>query len=114
MRPDLRIVSRTPLHELWDERGVVSRTELRDLSAPDIAELLRAGRVRFVVADVGGSLEWVPADECYGFWQSEVKEHLADPAADNYLEDFPGGYCYFASEWDSGGGEPIVLLTVHH
>lgn len=80
----------------------------------DIAGLLRAGKVRFVVADVGGPPEWVPADECYGFWQSEVKPHLADPAANNYPEDFPGGYCYFASEWDAKGGEPIILLTAHH
>ena len=84
------------------------------MSAPEIADLLRAGEVRFVVADVGSPLRWLPADECYDFWNSEVKRHLADPAAANYLEAFPGGYCYFASEWASDSSEPIVLLTVSH
>ena len=114
MRFDQRIVSQTPLRELWDEHGVVSVKELRELNASDIAELLRAGEVRFVVGDVGGPLKWVPADECFSFWEAEVKNHLVDPAADNYREDFPDEYCYFASEWESGGGGPIVLLTMSH
>lgn len=114
MRFDQRIVSQMPLRELWDERGVVSVKELRQLNASDIAELLRAGAVHFVVADVGSTLKWIPLEGCYRFWKSEVKDHLADPAAANYLENFPGEYCYFASEWESGGGEPIVLLTMSH
>lgn len=114
MRFDQRIVSQTPLHELWNDRGVESEKELRELNAADIAGLLRVGKVQFVVADVGSPLKWVPVDECYGFWKSEVKHHLADPAADNYLGDFPNDYCYFASEWETQGGEPIVLLLMSH
>jgi len=114
MRFDQRIVSQMPLHELRNEHGVVSATELRELNASDIAELLRAGKVRIVVADVGSQLKWIPLDECYGFWKSEVKNHLADPAGENYLENFPDEYCYFASEWESEVGEPIVLLMKSH
>lgn len=114
MRFNQRIVSRIPLHELWDGSGTVSEKELRRLSASDIAGLLRAGKVRFVAANVGSPLKWVPVDECYDFWKSEVKNHLADPAANNYREDFPDEYCYFASEWESEGGEPIVLLVMSH
>ena len=114
MRFDQRIVSQMPLHELWNEHGVVSAKELRELSASDMAALLRSGKVRFVVADVGSQLKWIPPDECYGFWKSEVKNHLADPAAENYLENFPDEYCYFASEWESKVDEPIVLLMMSH
>ena len=114
MRFDQRVVSQTPLHELWDDRGVVSTGVLRDLNGPDVAELLRAGKVRFVVAEVGGPLRWIPVGECYGYWKSEVRSHLADREADNYLEDFPGEYFYFASEWEAGAGEPIVLLLKMH
>jgi hypothetical protein len=114
MRFDQRIVSQTPLHKLWNDRGVVSEKELRELNAADIAELLRVGKVQFVVANVGSPLNWVLVDECYRFWKSEVKNHLADAAANNYLEDFPGEYCYFASEWEAKGGEPIVLLVMSH
>lgn len=114
MRFDQRIVSRTPLHELWNDCGIVSTSELRDLNAPDVAELLRAGKVRFVVADVGSPLRWIPADECYAYWKTEVKSHLADRGAKSYLEDFPGEYFYYASEWEPGAGEPIVLLMRMH
>lgn len=114
MRLGQRIVSKAPLDELWNEQGVVSEKELRELNASDITEMLRAGKVRFVVADVGSPLKWTPVDDCYSFWKAEVKNHLADPAAKNYLNNFPGGYCYFASEWESKGGGPVVLLTVRH
>jgi len=114
MRFDERIVSQTPFHELWNDRGVVSAKEMRELNASDIAELLRAGKVQFVLANVGSSLKWIPTEECYSFWKSEVKNHLADPAAENYLEEFPDEYCYFASEWESEGGKPIVLLVMSH
>lgn len=47
-------------------------------------------------------------------WKSEVKVHLAQPDAKTHLEDFPGEYCYFASEWKADVGEPIVLLAKSH
>lgn len=114
MRFDRRIVSQTPLHELWNDRGVVSAKEMCELNASDIAELLRAGRVQFVLANIGSSLKWIPIEDCYSFWKSEVMNHLADPAAENYPEDFPDEYCYFASEWKPESGEPIILLKMSH
>lgn len=114
MRYDYLIVSQTPLDQLWNDRGVVSENELRGLNAADIGGLLHAGKVQFVVADVGRSLKWIPADECYLFWKSEVKNHLADPMARICLEDLPDDYCYFASEWEARSGAPIVLLVKSH
>ena len=114
MRFDQRIVSQTPLHKLWNDRGIVSEKEIRDLNAADVTELLRVGRVQIVVANVGSPLKWIPIDECYSCWKSEVKNHLADPAVDNYPGDFPDEYCYFASEWESRDGRPIVLLVMSH
>jgi hypothetical protein len=114
MRFDQRVVAQTPLAELWNDCGVVSDKQLRELNAADIACLLRAGKVQFVVANVGDPLKWIPVVECYDFWKSEAKDHLAEPAAKNYLENFPDAYCYFASEWMSDGEEPIVLLVMSH
>jgi len=45
---------------------------------------------------------------------SEVKMHLAQRDDKIYLEDFPGEYCYFASEWRAEVGEPIILLSKEH
>jgi hypothetical protein len=48
------------------------------------------------------------------FWKSEVQSHLAAPGVPAALDGFPGGYCYFASEWTPGTGNPIVLLEIAH
>jgi len=116
MKPELRHVSQMPLRELWDERGtIVSADEVRQLRFSDVADLLRAGKIRFVVADIGSRLQWITPEECYTFWKSEVKPHIAEPEAQSRLEDFPDEYCYFASEWKTAnGGDPIVLLTKSH
>jgi hypothetical protein len=111
---DQRIVSQTPLHELWNTCGIVSDKELCKLRAADIARLLRMGKVQFVVADIGSPLNWVPVDKCYSFWKSEVKNHLADSVVNKSVEDFPDQYCYFASAWEAKGGEPIILLVMSH
>ena len=115
MEAGRRRVTETPLRELWDERGgAVAARRVRDAGAADVAGLLRAGAVQFVVASVGEKLEWVAPGECYAFWKSEVRAHLADPEAPARLESFPNQYCYFASEWEQDGRAPIVLLEKHH
>jgi len=107
-----RVVTRLPLSELWDDTGQVAADRRRDLTAADILDLLRAGPVRFVVANVDHPLRWLPIGECFRFWKAEVQTRVADPGG-VCLEDFPGGYCYFASEW-AGHGPPIVVLSVAH
>ena len=88
---------------------------VRELAAADLVDLLRQSKVCFVVADAG-TLEWVPREQCYAFWKSEVKPRLVDPAVAEkgfYLEDFPGAYCYLASQCSSDG-DPVVLLRKFH
>ena len=114
MKYELLIVSQMPLREIWDEHGIVSENTICELSSSDVTDLLRAGRVRFVVADIGKPLQWIPPEECYEFWKSEAKTHIAEPEARNYLENFPGEYYYFASKWKTDKDEPIVLLAKSH
>ena len=114
MKPELRYVSKMPLTELWNDSGVIAAKKVRDLGSSEIVSMLRAGRVRFVVADIRHHLQWIPLEDCYEFWKSEVKMHLTQPDANTYLEDFPGEYCYLASEWKAEVGEPIVLLEKSH
>lgn len=114
MKPELRHVSQMPLAELWDDNGVIAAKKVRDLDSSEIVSMLRAGRVRFVVADIGHHLQWISVEDCYEFWKSEVKMHLAQPDAKICLEDFPGEYCYVASQWGDDLAEPIVLLAKSH
>src|SRR6266404_9389569 len=108
MNPELRIVTQMPLHELWNDHGVVRADMVRYLSSSDIIELLREGSVRFVIADVGHRLQWVSPTVSYDFWKSEAKMHIAEPNIKLSLEDFPDEYCYFATEWRADDGKPIV------
>ena len=62
----------------------------------------------------GNPSKWVPNNERYDFWKDEVKAHLAAPDSKAALEDFPGEYCYFASEWKSYDGDTIILLSKAH
>ena len=109
-----RVVTQTPLLEVWDERGIISENRLRDLVIDDILALLRAGEAQFVVAEAGLPLSWVAPDECYRFWKTEVKTHLAASSSRNYLDDFPDEYCYLASEWESPLGRPLIVLEKLH
>lgn len=52
MHPDQRVV-KIPIHTLWDAAGTLSLTRQRNVGREQVAELLRRGAVRFVVANVG-------------------------------------------------------------
>ena len=111
----LKIVTQMPLTELWRDDGFTTTLRVRWLTADDITSLLRAGRVQFVVADVGVSPRWIPLDECYDFWKREALPHLAAPESRASLDDFPDGYCYFVSEWSSRDeAAPIIVCERHH
>jgi nucleotidyltransferase/DNA polymerase involved in DNA repair len=115
MDPRNRIVIVLPLTELWTQQGPVDAVRLRALGRDDVAELLRAGIVQFVRADVASPLEWIDERERLGFWTSEVRDRVVYPAQPSFrLEDFPGGYCYLTSEWRAEGRPPIVLVERHH
>ena len=113
MDPAFRIATRLPLKELWRDDGFTSTSRQRRLGTDDIVSLLRLGRVEFVVADVGMRLHWVPLNDCFDFWKAEVRKHVKEPELFVSLDEFPGNYFYYASEW-SGGKEPIIVLEKEH
>jgi hypothetical protein len=113
MDPALRVVMRIPMTELWDSEGNLTATKQRTLSRDDVVALLRRGLVRFVVAECGDPLKWIPPSDCYGFWKTELKPRIVETKTFE-LEDFPGAYCYVASEWADGQFTPLVLLEMYH
>jgi len=114
MNQNQGVISRLPVEEVWADQSLVSTVKIRDLDASDIVDLLRSAVVRFVVADVGKPYEWIPSKDRFEFWKNEVKVHLVAPESKAVLEDFPGEYCYFASEWKSYDGDTIILLSKAH
>jgi hypothetical protein len=111
---ELRIVMNLPLRELWRDDGFITAAREKSLTGDDVGQFLASGPVQFVVADVGAPIRWIPAGECFGFWKNEAKSHLASPAGAS-LAEFPGGYCYFASQWKARESEEtIIVLEKHH
>jgi hypothetical protein len=107
----MSVITKLPLSHLTTPRGEAKR--VGDIGFDAIRNLLRVGTVRFVVADVGSPLHWVPETECFDMWKNDVKPHLAGPDQQVYLEQFPDEYAYFASQWDDGSS-PIILLSKSH
>jgi hypothetical protein len=115
MDPKHRVVTRLPVEEVWREDGSpISVQKLRPLQTQDIANLLQLGPVNFIIADIGMPLRWIDLTDCYRFWKTEIKVHLAAPDQKPTLDGFPGGYFYFASEWQREEKFPIVILERHH
>ena len=114
MEPSQRIVTRMPLMELWNERGSVEAERGPQIGGARIEEILQAGG-SFIVADAGQPLQWIPANEGFQFWKSEVKSRLIPVEASSwFLEDFPGQYCFLATEWRLRSGGSLVVLEKHH
>ena len=107
----MSVITKLPLSHLTTPRGDAKR--LGDIGRDAIRKLLRAGSVRVVVADVGFPLHWVPETECFEMWKNDIEAHLAEPDQRVHLEQFPGEYAYFASQWDDGS-DPIILLSKAH
>jgi len=106
-------VTRLPLDELWRDDGFSTATRGKSLTQDDVRGFLASGNVQFVVAEVGAALRWIPVNECFDFWKKEAKPHLAS-GTKAFLNESPGGYCYFASAWEGERTTPIVLLEKHH
>ncbi len=113
MDTSLRLVTQIPLGVLWDSQGNQTAAKQRTLGRSDVAAMLRRGLVRFVVANCGHPLRWIPPCECHDFWKNELTLRIVETETFE-LADFPGEYCYLASEWTDGDPSPLVLLEMYH
>ena len=104
-----RLVTELPLRELWDDHGPFPTVVRGDLKTEEIRDLLKAGPVQFVVANLGEPLRWIPETECFAFWKSDVRHHVADTES-VCLDDLDGGFVYWASLWEPVSGRPPVVL----
>jgi hypothetical protein len=109
-----KIVTQTPLTELWNTNGPLDARRAENLGETDIKRLLRDGST-FAVAETGQPLRWIAEGDRFAFWKAEVKFRLVAPDADGFhLDDYPGNYCYVASMWKGASSRPIIVLEKHH
>ena len=112
-----KVVLTIPVETLWREDGVAVSKRVGSISSAEIADLLRAGPVRFVIADVGRPLEWIPLSQCFEYWKAKVKHNICRPEEKRPLDIYPDWYCFSASLWKDATEsitQAIVLLEKHH
>ena len=109
-----RIVTCTPLTELWNSRDLLNAARVANVSEADIVQLMREGAC-LVVAEVGLPLRWVSEEDRFAFWKAEVECRLVTPDACGFrLDDYPGNYCYVAAKWMCASSTTVIVLEKHH
>jgi hypothetical protein len=102
-----------PLNELSSTDGTVF---LRGtyLNKQSVKGLLKKGPIPFIVADVGHPLKLISTGQCFPFWKTEVKDHVADDLDYIDLDLYRGNYAYIASEWIDANLSRLILLEKVH
>ena len=108
------VVTKIPLDSIWLDEGGISAKRIRYLNQEAVRDIIAQHPIVFVVADIGEKLEVIAAAQCYSFWKSEVKHHLADPSVTIHLDHYLGGYAYLASEWVRTNSARLILLEKLH
>ena len=114
MQTAQRIVTCTPITELWDSNGPLDAQRVGYVGEAGIKKLLRDGS-SFVVAEPGEPLRWIDMRDRFAFWKNEVRCRLVRLDASGFrLENYPGAYCYVAAEWQCPPSPPVIVLEKHH
>jgi hypothetical protein len=109
-----RIVTSTPLTELWNDKGPLDACRVRIVGETDIVQLLRDGS-SFVVAEVGQPLRWISEGDRFAFWKAEVRCRLVGPDVEAfYLDGYPSKYCYVGVMWQCAPSTSVIVLEKHH
>jgi hypothetical protein len=110
----LRVVTRLPLEELWNDEGPVAAARGRDLAADDVRTRLRED-AHGVIATIGAPLRWLHGVEFFDWWKSEAKPRLIDPEWERWrLADLPDERAWLASEWMLANGATVVSFEERH
>jgi hypothetical protein len=108
----LKVVTTTPLTELWTDEGLIDAKRGRQLTSTEIKEILTESV--FVVADVGQRLNWIKQEEVFDFWKTDLQKRLWNKDGKIDLDKFPDGYAYLATEWVGNTDRKIILLEKFH
>lgn len=110
-----QLVTAIPLQSLSRDGGVVDARRGRHIGELDIREHLRAAQPSFVLVNIGHPLRWFDHDNRFEIWKSELRPRLVPPDQSRFfLSDFPGEYCYIATEWLSHDVVCCISFEKHH
>jgi hypothetical protein len=113
MDPARRVVTRLPLETLFTEAGPLKGRRQRDIGLADLVELVRLAPL-LVIAEVGRPLSWIPRQHTFDVWKKELRARIVEPGTSFRLEDFPGAYCFRASEWTVEEAAAVLVFERMH
>jgi hypothetical protein len=113
MDPAHRVVTRLPLEALFTEAGPLKARRQREIGMSDLRERLSL-RPLLVLAEVGRPLSWIPRTRVFDVWNEELRARIVEPGTSFRLEDFPGAYCFRASEWSLEDGSVVLVFEHMH
>jgi hypothetical protein len=109
-----KIVTKIPLETLWTEKEELDFKRHNYLNGEDLKELLKAGPVQFVIADVGQTLKWIPVEKSFESYKKDFKGHIVDDLEKIDLDKFKDNFGYIASVWNDKVDNEVVLLEHVH
>ena len=107
-----RVVTEIPMAAIWLEDSTLITEERSNCSADQINESLRFRPIRFVVAEVGKPLRWIPLNTCFDFWKEEAEQYVHS-LSDGGVSGFHAPYFFIARMWKDclwTIAGPIILL----
>jgi len=99
MKISSKIVNEIPLKSLWNDKRTIQAKRERYLTKKELKELLDQHPVKFVIANIGENLKWIPIENCFGNWKSKIKENVVQNLDSIEFDNFPNKFAYIASEW---------------
>ena len=108
-----RRVKGFPLSQLWFNEQDISSRRLRDLSRDEADSLIMERDAGVVIAQVGAPLLWPRHESVQSFWKRTPKSgyyHTAQSHDEVLGKSSKPNYIFYASEWESFEGLPLVLL----
>ena len=106
-----KLVTYIPLEDLIIEGVEYKRS--RYIHTDDIAERLRSGNYVFIIADVGAPLQLIKGNPIFDLWK-RIKANIVIDVDAFSLDDYPGGFAFIASEWNSDPDQRVILLEKYH
>jgi hypothetical protein len=115
--PRLRIVTRLPLQEIWDEAGLIRARKGELVGSDEIRQFLRAEPGALVEAVIGERMVWHTGNARFAFWKGTLRPHLIEPesAIEGFVRNDEDPLCFIVYEWfpDDAGNRVLAAEGSH-
>jgi hypothetical protein len=114
--PALRIVTRLPLDEIWNDDGPLHARKGELVGSAGIRQFLRIENGAVVEAMIGERMVWHLGEARFKFWKDILRPHLVEPgdATEGFVRDDEDPLAFIVYEWFVGEGERVLVAEGSH